>query len=982
MTQVFPDDPSQEVPANFRRFLAYPDSLWILESGEGAVFAMEKTGSLVQNGILDKGPLTYLGAAKQGAFLFGFDQRKEDPIAILLMTHTKSRLKKVSMEELSLLIQKDPQLLPSVAKQIELWVRQFAKQMQLFEKEFHDAELEAGKILDVQATQIVRPFYSVDPLHKEDLVWMEVLEGEALLFGNAIFKIDRLNGPFPLNHVAWFSAQTSLKVHGFTTQEALKHPQFWKGFKQSQEMALKIIEIAVEKKRMEDRVRVKEKEHLDALAVDSSLKHISSALEMQAPPTLTAGDDALIRACQIIGHPLNIHFTPLKEKKTFFSTREKLFELCEHSLVRCRKVFLEENFDKHDVLPLLGFYKDGRPVAILNKNGSGYKLVDPITLETTPLNASTIEQLSRDAYTFYQTFPEEKMKGSSIYNFVMRSKKKEMLTIWLVGIFGGFLTLFPPFFNKVLFSNVISSGESTLLGQIIVGYIIIAVSMGLFLLTRALTMMRLMQLIDYKLEPAVWDRILNLTTRFFRQITVGNLISRVYYISQIQQLMSGTAIKVLLSGIFSLFYFVAMLYYSPFLALIGLLLVLINTTISSVCIIYKIAIERKILALSGLLNGIVIQIISGVSKLRISGAENRAFAYWSTPFTEYQRLTRRAQIIQNIVTTITASLPVFSSAILFTLIMTGYEESIIGNKPVNLDIGSLIAFFAAFVPFSQSLYDVTNTLISIAQVVPLWERSKVILQEKPEVFAGKTKVGKLQGDLLVDNVSFRYDPTSPLVLDKLSLFANPGEYIGIVGPSGSGKSTLVRILLGFETPESGTVSYNGQDLSNLDLREIRHQIGTVLQNGSIFSGSLYDNIVCGGGYTKKEVDEAIALSGFDEDIKNFPMGLHTVVQSGGGTFSGGQLQRLLITRALVSKPKILIFDEATSALDNKTQEFISKQLDKVEVTRIVIAHRLSTIRHADRIYVMDKGTVIQAGTFQELAKQEGLFKQFLTRQQL
>lgn len=203
---------------------------------------------------------------------------------------------------------------------------------------------------------------------------------------------------------------------------------------------------------------------------------------------------------------------------------------------------------------------------------------------------------------------------------------------------------------------------------------------------------------------------------------------------------------------------------------------------------------------------------------------------------------------------------------------------------------------------------------------------------------------------------------------------------GNSGGSGSGKSTIFRLLLGFEAPDDGTIYYDGQDLPGLDVDTVRRQLGVVLQTGQITSGSIFGNLASGAQITLDEAWEAARMSGFADDIAAMPMEMHTVISEGGGNLSGGQRQRLLIDRALVLKPQILLFDEATSALGNRTQAIVSESLDKLQVTRLVIAHRLSTIRHAHRIYVLQAGRVVQQGNFEELASVSGLFAQLMQRQ--
>ena len=274
----------------------------------------------------------------------------------------------------------------------------------------------------------------------------------------------------------------------------------------------------------------------------------------------------------------------------------------------------------------------------------------------------------------------------------------------------------------------------------------------------------------------------------------------------------------------------------------------------------------------------------------------------------------------------------------------------------------------------------SNTIISILEVVVLWGRAKPILEATSEIDLSKADPGKLSGKVELEHISFRYREDGPLNLDDVNIKAARGEFIALVGPSGSGKSTIIRLLLGFDTPEVGTVYYDGQDLSGLDISAIRRQLGVVLQNGRINSASIFENISGGALITMDEAWDAAKMAGFAEDIHGMPMGMHTVISEGGTNLSGGQRQRLLIARSLVLKPKILIFDEATSALDNRTQAIVSESLDQLQVTRIVIAHRLSTIRNADRIYVIEAGRVVQQGNFQKLSQQEGLFANLMARQ--
>ena len=265
-------------------------------------------------------------------------------------------------------------------------------------------------------------------------------------------------------------------------------------------------------------------------------------------------------------------------------------------------------------------------------------------------------------------------------------------------------------------------------------------------------------------------------------------------------------------------------------------------------------------------------------------------------------------------------------------------------------------------------------------MVTLYERVKPILEATPESSEASLDPGELGGAIELNSVSFRYQEEQPLVLNNISLKIESGEMVAFIGPSGSGKSTVMRILLGFEEPEGGSVYYDGDAFDSMNKDLVRRQIGVVLQNGSLMSGSIYKNIVGNSELSLEDAWEAARMAGMEEDIKQMPMEMHTMVSEGAGTFSGGQRQRLMIARAIAHKPRLLFMDEATSALDNRTQDIVSQSLDNLQATRIVIAHRLSTIINADRIFVLDKGTIVETGTYQELMEKDGLFSKLAKRQ--
>jgi ATP-binding cassette subfamily C protein len=372
------------------------------------------------------------------------------------------------------------------------------------------------------------------------------------------------------------------------------------------------------------------------------------------------------------------------------------------------------------------------------------------------------------------------------------------------------------------------------------------------------------------------------------------------------------------------------------------------------------------------LAGMVLQLLTGIGRLRVAGAERRAFGIWAEQFAAQRRIAFQARSVSNGLAVFNAAFP--------TIALIAIFATLAASEGGARSTGSVLAFIAAFSGMLSAALAVSGSALGVLQIVPLIENARPIFATAPELDQRRADPGELAGGIEVSRVSFRYQPDGPPILDDLSLQARPGEFVAIVGPSGSGKSTLLRMLLGFETPTTGAVYFDGSDLAGLDLQAVRSQIGVVLQSSKLMPGDIFSNIVGSSLLTLDDAWEAAERAGLAEDIRQMPMGMQTVISEGGGTFSGGQRQRLLIARAIVRRPRLLFFDEATSALDNRTQALVSRSLEQMRATRVVIAHRLSTIMNADRIYVLAGGVVAQSGSFAELAAREGPFRELIRRQ--
>jgi ATP-binding cassette subfamily C protein len=522
---------------------------------------------------------------------------------------------------------------------------------------------------------------------------------------------------------------------------------------------------------------------------------------------------------------------------------------------------------------------------------------------------------------------------------------------------------------------LIPGAENGQLAQLCGLLLVMGVAIALLGYSRGSAVLRLEGKMSAAIQAAVWDRLLGLPVSFFRNYSSGDLAQRSMGIEQIRQMLTSYTLRAVLSGIFSAFSLILLFYYSVPLALVAAALLSVAYLATAVWTVAQVGKQRELCQLQGRISGKLLQFISGIAKFRVSGTENRAFAAWARLFSRQKQVAMRTRQTSNQLAVFNSVFAVISLGVLFY-----FHGMVLSSSSDHMRTGEFLAFLAAFTQCTVAALTLNSTIVGSAKIVPVYERSKPILDAIPEVTESKADPGDLVGDVEISHVGFRYEQGHPRILRDVFIKIPHGQFVAVVGPSGSGKSTLFRLLLGFETPESGAIYYDGQDLTGLDVQAVRRQIGVVLQSSRPIGGTIFENIVGSAPLTVNDAWEAARMAGIEEDIRRMPMGLHTFLAVGGQGISGGQRQRLLIARAIVSRPRILLFDEATSALDNRTQETVSRSLEALQATRIVIAHRLSTILHADRIFVLDKGAIVENGSYQELMEQGGLFRELAKRQ--
>ncbi|QTL01863.1 NHLP bacteriocin export ABC transporter permease/ATPase subunit [Aquabacter sp. L1I39] len=647
---------------------------------------------------------------------------------------------------------------------------------------------------------------------------------------------------------------------------------------------------------------------------------------------------------------------------------DRLAALALASRLRVRPLRLSDGWQRGGQSLILFTQSQARPLAAIARSGwrSGYDIYEA---DGTPWAGRT-EHLSDIAYAIQRPLPDGPVDGKAMLRFALPLAGPLALPVLMVALFAGLLGLVTPIGTEILFDTVIPSSSVPQLLQLVGGLAALGVGMTVFELVRGFLLLRMTTLVNADLEGAIWDRLLRLPATFFRSYTAGDLALRAAAINQMRDTIGGAVLNTLLSAVFSVTSLCLLIYYSWKLAAISAVLVGLQVAVTIVSSLLMISMNRQALATDGRLQALSLQILTAIGKLRVAGAESRAFGRWASLFLDRRSLDFRKHRLSVAVETVGAVLGVLSTGVLIGAVGFGLTD---------IGIAQFVAFNAAFGQFLSAALSLTGVVPALLTLGTLYERAAPLLRTTPEDGGRPNGFGVLRGEVEFHNVTFRYDADGPLVLDGVSLRARPGEFIAIVGPSGAGKSSVLRLLLGFDKPSSGAIFFDHQDAASIDLRAVRRQMGVVLQNGHAATGSILDNILGGAPLTESDAWAAAHLAGLDEDILQMPMRMHTFAGENGTLLSGGQRQRLLIARAVVRRPNLLLFDEATSALDNRSQQIVTDRLSDLKATRIVVAHRLSTIMAADRIYVLEAGRVVEEGTYEELMERDGVFTELARR---
>ncbi|HYM24616.1 MAG TPA: NHLP bacteriocin export ABC transporter permease/ATPase subunit [Vicinamibacterales bacterium] len=957
------------------------ESLWYVASGGVLIFTVQ-----VENGQPVGTRQHFLGIVP-GQCFFGFDIASYGlGSGFLAVAKQGTKVRKIKRNRLQQL-SKDPKQRAAVAGLVDTWVSGLSSALVRDQttKRTGELKLTAGARVELKT--------DTKATAADGVVWVDVTSGSIMFDDMSTPTFSLRRTLFPVTSYSWIQPLSdefgTMSTTPLDTKQALGDDAAWAGLDVLHQAICESEFISKKLATVDEFVRLQEKAQQSDAAAEAGYDAIGSVLRMDASTPqefrATGTTDAIMGAVKIVGGALGIEVKDAPasdddEQRLQLTFEERMAIIASNSGFRTRVVALRDDWWSRDQGPMLGQMAETKQsVALLPSGPKSYKVVNPKDGTEQAVTPRVAETISAFAHQLYRPMPEGQLKVSDVIAFGARGLGSDVRWIVAMAVIVGMFGTVTPYLTGQVFDVAVPQADRGMLYGYGVALLAAAIATSMFKLTQGIATIRMQARMSSTIQSALWDRILNLPVNFFRKYSAGDLADRAAGIDAIQELIAGAGVAAVLGSVSGLFYVGQMFGYDLRLAMIAILLTITYVGFNMLCNYAQLRSQRDEFALRGRIQGLVLNLVTGVSKLRICGAEQHAFRVWATSFAQQRKITFRVGTIQNIASVFGGVFPIVSSIMIFMIVISERQAAAPGGPP-GLTTGDFIAFNAAFGLFMMAMQALGDASLSLLRVVPIYERLMPILTTPPEVDKSKSFPGKLTGAIELSHLHFRYDPDGPYIVKDISLKIEPGEFVAFVGESGCGKSTLMRLMLGFEQPSSGTIYFDGQELGSLDLRLVRQQMGVVMQQSRVMPCEIYRNIIGASTRSLEEAWEAAEKSGLADDVRAMPMGMHTYVSEGGGTLSGGQRQRLMIARAIVNKPKIIFLDEATSALDNRTQAIVTESMDKMSATRIVIAHRLSTIQNAHRICYCKAGQIVEMGSFDELMAKNGLFAELAKRQ--
>ena len=636
-----------------------------------------------------------------------------------------------------------------------------------------------------------------------------------------------------------------------------------------------------------------------------------------------------------------------------------------------RQIRLEDKWWTRCSGKLLAFSADDDTPVLLTPGFADYTFVNPRTGHRCNARRN-VDLLKKEAFTLTYPMPRGELTIRSFFGHALRQLSVYDAVCSLLGCLGVvLLTMFTPYACKLLFDEVIPSGDASQLTPIAVLLFSAAAGLVMVQMTRNYLVVRMKDKMEYAMQSSLMTRLLSLPASFFKKYSPGELSNRVLSVVRFSTHLTEDMLSTILTLLFTVMLFLQFFTYGGPLLWTGILVMALYMLTIYVQYSCRRKVQNQANACASKLTGLIYNLAVGAQKIRTNGAEIRAFRHWAEAYEPSDPDGSRYPALFN-----------YSNSISYNFRMVPLIVTMLAAWHFGLGLSDYIAYCSVLTIATESIQQFQRITKVLAELAPEIKLCSPLLEAEPESIGGAVFLKEVSGNIDIRGLKFRYNEDMPYIFNNLNLSIHAGDYVAIVGPSGCGKSTLVRLMLGFEKAESGSIFFDEHNLDDINKPSLRRYcISICLQDGQLVEGTIRDNILFGNGsYSDEEVWEAAKNAALDGDIKAMPRGMDTPISADGQGVSGGQRQRILITRALIRKPRVFLLDEATSALDNISQHIITENLARMKCTRITIAHRMSTIRDCNRIIVLGDGRVAEDGSFDELMAKGGLFSEIIKRQ--
>ena len=636
-----------------------------------------------------------------------------------------------------------------------------------------------------------------------------------------------------------------------------------------------------------------------------------------------------------------------------------------------RQIRLEDKWWTRCSGKLLAFSADDDTPVLLTPGFADYTFVNPRTGHRCNARRN-VDLLKKEAFTLTYPMPRGELSIRSFFGHALRQLSVYDAVCSLLGCLGVvLLTMFTPYACKLLFDEVIPSGDASQLTPIAVLLFSAAAGLVMVQMTRNYLVVRMKDKMEYAMQSSLMTRLLSLPASFFKKYSPGELSNRVLSVVRFSTHLTEDMLSTILTLLFTVMLFLQFFTYGGPLLWTGILVMALYMLTIYVQYSCRRKVQNQADACASKLTGLIYNLAVGAQKIRTNGAEIRAFRHWAEAYEPSDPDGSRYPALFN-----------YSNSISYNFRMVPLIVTMLAAWHFGLGLSDYIAYCSVLTIATESIQQFQRITKVLAELAPEIKLCSPLLEAEPESIGGSVFLKEVSGNIDIRGLKFRYNEDMPYIFNNLNLSIHAGDYVAIVGPSGCGKSTLVRLMLGFEKAESGSIFFDEHNLDDINKPSLRRYcISICLQDGQLVEGTIRDNILFGNGsYSDEEVWEAAKNAALDGDIKAMPRGMDTPISADGQGVSGGQRQRILLARALIRKPRIFLLDEATSALDNISQHIITENLARMKCTRITIAHRMSTIRDCNRIIVLGDGRVAEDGSFDELMAKGGLFSEIIKRQ--